>query len=115
MRRLLEYTRTGRWMTLTAAESPAVQAGPEEKLVDAKTCEPENQPAVQVQVGVFSSARRLLEYTISGHWRIPGEDPSDAAPAVEERQFLADSAFFGLEVKEIPVEKWREIAPLFGR
>jgi hypothetical protein len=116
MRCLLDYTRSGRWLTLTAADGPAVQPSPEEELlVDPQTREPADEQAIRAMDETFSPAHRLLEYTISGHWRLPGEEPADAMSATEEQQRLADDAFFGLEVKEIPVEKWREIAPLFGR
>jgi hypothetical protein len=116
MRCLLDYTLSGRWLTLAAADGPAVQPGPEENLrVDPQNREPSDEQSIRATGETFSPARRLLEYTISGHWRIPGEEPSDVVSATEEQQDFADAALSGLEVKEIPAEKWREIAPLFGR
>ncbi|HEX4327204.1 MAG TPA: hypothetical protein VH105_10315 [Burkholderiales bacterium] len=116
MRCLLDYTRSGRWLTLAAADGPAVQPGTEENLLaDPQNRESSDEPAVRAADETFSPARRLLEYTISGHWRVPGEEPPDVVTATEEQQDFADDTLSGLEVREIPVEKWREIAPLFGR
>jgi hypothetical protein len=138
MRRLLDFTRTGRWLTLTVdlAATPAerqtqqedgkVRRAAQEKTVEktttgkatAENALPGNATAQETTAetrGATSPIGRLLEYTISGHWRAENATAAEPASDAEELQQLLDSTFFGLDVEEIPAEKWREIAPLFER
>jgi len=115
MRRLLDYTHTGRWLTLVA-DPAAAQADQDGcRATDQQALERTGAQAYQTKGVPAAPIRRLLEYTISGHWRARDEAPLEPAASDDEQQLLCDAAFFGLEVKEIPAEKWREIAPLFRR
>lgn len=124
MRTLLEYTRTGRWQTIAATESAATNT--------AATAVPEISADGSAQVssaqssplaGPGSAIRRLLEFTRTGRWlalSVPAATPGPVVPLQKmplsvEEQALVDAAFFGLDVQEIPAEKWQEIAPLFAR
>lgn len=115
MRRLLDFTRSGRWLTITAADilagggtpdsgAAATPSGPQADLTPGGEARPATGPI-----------HRLMEYTICGHWRAAGGPPAPSHLSPQETQQLFDAAFFGVEVEEIPAEKWREIAPLFDR
>lgn len=115
MRRLLDYTRSGRWLMLSADPDAAPVQGDEVRAMERQIRE---RPEIRIEHAEdipVAPIRRLFEYTISGHWRSPDQGPLELAAGDEARQQLCDDAFFGLEVKEIPAEKWREIAPLFHR
>lgn len=127
MRTLLDYTRTGRWKTITAAAPDPSNS----------EIAPHCAPPANVAI------RRLLDFTRTGHWRTIVAEPAgpveaaepatlasapalgppfsrDAAAALatagsEETQQLIDDSFFGVDVHELPAEKWQEIAPLFPR
>jgi hypothetical protein len=114
MRRLLDYTRSGRWLTLSVDAAPTGSGdnrATSRQIGERADSRIERAEEIQAPAAI----RRLLEYTISGHWRSPGEAPLELAAGDEARQQLCDAAFFGLDVNEIPAEKWREIAPLFHR
>jgi hypothetical protein len=112
MRKLLDYTNTGRWQTVMAGPAPeeSATAAPDTRVRPASL-----------------AIRRLLDYTRTGHWRtitVPaGGTASELADALLARstdsgelaQQLSDDSFFGVDVHEIPAEKWPEIAPLFPR
>ncbi|MDB5807050.1 MAG: hypothetical protein JWN73_4372 [Betaproteobacteria bacterium] len=115
MRRLLDYTRSGRWLTLNADPDAAPARGDEGRSMERQISE---RPEIRIEHAEdipVAPIRRLFEYTISGRWRSPDQGTLESAASDEARQQLCDDAFFGLEVKEIPAEKWREIAPLFQR
>lgn len=118
MKRLLDYTRSGRWLTIAAADQAAV---PDTQQPESETVGPLPDPARNTAAGAAdtlpaaASIRRLLEYTICGHWRAPGDPPAPSHLSAIELQRLHDAAFFGVDVTEITAEKWREIAPFFDR
>jgi len=112
MRKLLDYTNTGRWQTVIAEPAPAAPV----------------TAARDTRVRPASLAiRRLLDYTRTGRWctiTVPaGGTASELADALLARstdsgelaQQMNDASFFGVDVHEIPAEKWLEIAPLFPR
>ena len=104
MRNLLEYTRSGRWQTLVAETEPEI--APE--LVPAHLQQAQQRPAAV-------AIKRLLDFTRTGHWRTL--DAATGLPELEaaDQAQLLDDSFFGVDVHEIPADKWPEIAPLFPR
>ncbi|HEY4371365.1 MAG TPA: hypothetical protein VGN52_05555 [Burkholderiales bacterium] len=116
MRRLLDFTRSGRWLTITAADSLAAQGGTADSCAATTPSGPKVNlmPPEQARPAT-DSIRRLMEYTVCGHWHAAGDPPAPSHLNSQEMQQLFDATFFGVEVNEIPAEKWREIAPLFDR
>jgi len=124
MRTILDYTRTGRWQTITATENAATDiAATVVPRISADACaqasSAQSSPQSPAIAGPGSAIRRLLEFTRTGRWLaltapVPMV-PVRRMPLSAEEQALVDAAFFGLDVEEIPAEKWQEIAPLFAR
>lgn len=124
MRTILDYTRTGRWQTIAANENAATDvAATAVPDISAEGSAKVFSPQASPLAGPGSAIRRLLEFTRTGRWlalSVPAGAPALVVPLQKmplsvEEQALVDAAFFGLDVQEIPAEKWQEIAPLFAR
>jgi len=115
VRRLLDYTRTGRWLTHTVDTEAARAAADGSLAMDRQSRERAGEYGDRPPDAPAAPIRRLFEHTICGHWRTQDLDPLQPAMSDEQRQQLCEVAFFGLAIREIPAEKWQEIVPLFRR